>query len=64
MARKLKTPFTRDQIEWLEDLLCSVLTWCKYQSNSHKKLAKRLQDKLDEAKKITRKGGEEDGTRL
>ena len=51
--KKLTTPFTKDQCEWLEDNLTSLFSWFAYQERASRKLKEKLAKALEEVKAIT-----------
>lgn len=50
---ELRTPFTRDQSEWLQDIFGSLMMWEGYETKAHSKVFDKVKHLLDEVKEKT-----------
>jgi len=53
MKNKLETPFTEDQVNYLEDRLTSIMTQFALEERFHRKLKLKILEVLREVKKNT-----------
>lgn len=47
------TPFTPDQVAYLEDKFTSLMTWFAYEENASRKLKNRMAEALKEIKEMS-----------
>jgi len=56
----LKTKFTRDQYDWIKDVLTSLMLWFQYQEDSFRKMKLKIQERLEEVDRVGYQADEDD----
>lgn len=48
----LNEPFTRNQYDWIKDILSSLMLWFQYEENASRKLKIKIQKALEEVERV------------